>query len=311
MKPVTVITGALAISAGAVLLTGSGHAKEKPKVDPDTITKSETDKAQNEKNPFFVRSSQVMGMNITNRKGKDVGEINDLVLDAANGKVRYAAVTYGGFLGIGEKMFAVPFDAFKLKREPKENQISFILNIKQKQLKGASGFDQSHWPDFSDKSLIKELDQRYRVKRNQQVKAKSDSGKTDEPTSSQVIRVSQLMGMPFQNTEGNQIGKVEEIVLDTAHHKARYLVVVFNEKQKKSDKLFAVPFQTFQVRMDSQTEKPSLVLKVTPEQMQGAQGFDPDQWPEFTNPVFRKELLELYLFKTPTKNRGVKVDIET
>jgi len=61
-----------------------------------------------------VRASQLIGANLQNSNGDSVGEINDLVLDQS-GKVRYAAVTYGGFLGVGSKMFAVPFEAFKVR----------------------------------------------------------------------------------------------------------------------------------------------------------------------------------------------------
>lgn len=58
-----------------------------------------------------VRASKLIGMNIENSKEENVGEINDIVLDSKSGKIQYLAVTYGGFLGLGNKMFAVPFEA--------------------------------------------------------------------------------------------------------------------------------------------------------------------------------------------------------
>jgi sporulation protein YlmC with PRC-barrel domain len=64
-----------------------------------------------------IRASQLQGMNIQNSNGDSVGEINDLVIDSS-GKVRYVAVTYGGVLGVGSKMFAVPFEAFKVRQNP-------------------------------------------------------------------------------------------------------------------------------------------------------------------------------------------------
>ncbi|HCO24856.1 MAG: hypothetical protein CME31_20450 [Gimesia sp.] len=64
-----------------------------------------------------TRASKLIGMNIENPQGQSLGEINDLVINTSTGEVRYAAVTYGGFLGVGNKMFAVPFEAFNIKQK--------------------------------------------------------------------------------------------------------------------------------------------------------------------------------------------------
>src|SRR3954470_6270786 len=64
-----------------------------------------------------IRASQLMGQNLKNSNGDSVGEIKDLVIDSS-GKIRYAAVTYGGFLGLGSKLFAVPFEAFHVSHDP-------------------------------------------------------------------------------------------------------------------------------------------------------------------------------------------------
>ena len=58
---------------------------------------------------IHVRASKLIGMSIQNPEGKGVGSINDLVLDADTGRVQYAAVTYGGFLGIGQQNVCCPF----------------------------------------------------------------------------------------------------------------------------------------------------------------------------------------------------------
>ncbi|MCA9130058.1 MAG: PRC-barrel domain-containing protein [Planctomycetales bacterium] len=122
-----------------------------------------------------VRASQLMGMNIQNSAGEGLGEINDLVLDANTGKVKYAAVTYGGFLGIGNKMFAVPFAAFKVKSDPDDrSDVVLMLDVTQKQMEGAVGFDEEHWPDFADKKFQIELDKRYGVGRDRSVRVDVD-----------------------------------------------------------------------------------------------------------------------------------------
>ena len=116
-----------------------------------------------------IRSSQLVGTNIKNSAGETVGEINDLVIDQS-GKVRYAAVTYGGFLGVGSKMFAVPFEAFKVRQNPNDpndrDDYVLTLDVTKEQLDGDQGFDSEHWPNFADTKFTQELDRRYNVNRS-------------------------------------------------------------------------------------------------------------------------------------------------
>ncbi len=128
----------------------------------------------------IVRVSQLMGMNIQNDQGESVGQIEDIVLDSESGKVRYAAVSYGGFLGIGDELFAVPFEAFKIKverdaAEDREQPLTagdyvLVLNVTQQQLEGQEGFDQDNWPNMADKSMARDLDKRYGVDREEDEK---------------------------------------------------------------------------------------------------------------------------------------------
>ncbi|MFG0333812.1 MAG: PRC-barrel domain-containing protein [Maioricimonas sp. JB049] len=111
-----------------------------------------------------IRASQLIGMNIQNSQGEGLGEVNDIVIDAGNGRVRYAAVTYGGFLGLGNKMFAVPFGAFEVRNEKGDSDdYVLVLNVTQSQLEGAQGFNEDNWPDFGDRTFTDEVDRRYGV----------------------------------------------------------------------------------------------------------------------------------------------------
>lgn len=117
-----------------------------------------------------VRASKLIGTNLTNSNDESVGEINDLVMDGTSGKVRYVAVTYGGFLGVGSKMFAVPFEAFRVRQNTSAvtpGDYTLTLDVTKDQLQGAQGFDNDHWPDFANASLVQELDRRYKVNRSE------------------------------------------------------------------------------------------------------------------------------------------------
>ncbi len=110
--------------------------------------------------------AQLTGLDIVNSSGESVGKVYDIVLDGQTGRVRYLAVTYGGFLGFGDKLFAVPFEAFRYHVDPNDadNQ-AFVLDVTKQQLEGAQGFDKDNWPNFADTKFTGELERRYRVQR--------------------------------------------------------------------------------------------------------------------------------------------------
>jgi sporulation protein YlmC with PRC-barrel domain len=117
-----------------------------------------------------IRASKLIGQNLKNSNGDSVGEIKDLVIDSS-GKVRYAAVTYGGFLGVGSKLFAVPFEAFHVRQNPNDRNdrgdYVMTLDVTKDQLDGAQGFENDRWPDFANTKFTQDLDRRYNVDRSQ------------------------------------------------------------------------------------------------------------------------------------------------
>ena len=97
----------------------------------------------------FFAASKLIGDPVVNLRGEDLGKIEDLVIDPNSGRVDYAVLSFGGFLGMGDKLFAVPLEAMKLSPEDKR----FILDVDKERLKQAPGFDKDHWPDASDRAF--------------------------------------------------------------------------------------------------------------------------------------------------------------
>ena len=125
---------------------------------------AEFSKLDDATNGSQVRVSQLMGMNIQNAQGESVGEISDVVMDANTGKICYAAVTYGGLMGIGNKMHAVPLKAFKMKKNTDDkDDACLVLNVTQKQMEGETGFDESNWPSSADQTFTSNMNKRYGV----------------------------------------------------------------------------------------------------------------------------------------------------
>jgi len=111
-----------------------------------------------------VRASKLMGMKIQNSRKESVGQIKDLVIDPATTRVQYVAVTYGGFLGLGDKLFAVPMAAIKVQTDPDNvDRVVLVLDVTKEQMNGDQGFDEQHWPNFSDSKFTGDLFRRYGV----------------------------------------------------------------------------------------------------------------------------------------------------
>jgi PRC-barrel domain len=88
----------------------------------------------------------VIGSNVVNAQNEDLGKIEDLVLDAGAGRIAYAVLSFGGFLGMGDKYFAIPWNAFHFNLPEKRA----VLNVDKKLLENAPGFDKDNWPNMAD-----------------------------------------------------------------------------------------------------------------------------------------------------------------
>lgn len=98
-----------------------------------------------------VRSGEIVEVKVKNPALEDLGEIAEIVIDKISGRVSYLVLDFGGFLGFGNKFFAIPWHLFTYN----PNEDCFILNLDKERLKDAPGFDKDHWPDFVSPSFTK------------------------------------------------------------------------------------------------------------------------------------------------------------
>jgi len=94
-----------------------------------------------------VAANKLTGDRVRNSAGENLGKIEDLAIDISTGRIAYAVLSFGGFLNLGNKLFAIPWEALSLNRRDHE----FVLNVDRRQLEGAPGFDKEHWPDMADR----------------------------------------------------------------------------------------------------------------------------------------------------------------
>jgi hypothetical protein len=93
-------------------------------------------------------ANTLLGNDVYNTDGEDLGDVKEFMIDMVTGKVAYAVLSFGGVLGLGDKLFAVPWAALKLDTLNHR----FTLSVLKSALKDAPGFDKAHWPSMSDKA---------------------------------------------------------------------------------------------------------------------------------------------------------------
>ncbi len=107
--------------------------------------------------PDLMGANTLTGNDVYNGKEEDLGDIKEIMLDMRSGRVAYAVLSFGGFLGMGEKLFAVPWQALKLDTENKR----FVLDVDKEDLKDAPGFDKDDWPDMADPTWANQIHSYY------------------------------------------------------------------------------------------------------------------------------------------------------
>jgi sporulation protein YlmC with PRC-barrel domain len=107
-------------------LTGENHGLEHPNLPLNYLT-----------------ATSIIGENVFNKQNEKLGVIKDIMVSLGKGKIEYMVIEFGGFLGIGEKYFAIPYELFEVDTRNKV----YVLDQKKETLEKAPGFDREHWPE--------------------------------------------------------------------------------------------------------------------------------------------------------------------
>jgi sporulation protein YlmC with PRC-barrel domain len=100
--------------------------------------------------PTALSASTITGDKVRNADGDDLGHLEEIVIDLEGGRVSYAVLASGGFLGLGDKFFAIPWDLLTVDTDNKE----LVLDVSKETIQNAPGFDKDNWPDTTDRSWI-------------------------------------------------------------------------------------------------------------------------------------------------------------
>jgi sporulation protein YlmC with PRC-barrel domain len=216
-----------------------------------------------------MRASELIGKNVTNAKGEGLGEIKDLVVDTGSGKVQYAVISFGGFLGLGDKLFAYPLEKFERMTE----RGKLVLNVDKDKMKSAPGFEDKSWPNFSTTAYRGEVDKFHGTKSSQ--------------ANTRFARATQILKGDVKDRSNNDIGDVEDMVVSLPNGQVSYVVLEFDRAWNPDDKLVAMPMKALKSEDGDGTD---LVYQANRETLKNAPSFEKNRWPDLVDGKFRADV---------------------
>ncbi|PQO31972.1 PRC-barrel domain containing protein [Bremerella cremea] len=271
------------------------------------------------------RASTIQGMTIQNEAGKDLGAVRDLVIDTDRGQVKYVAVSYGGFLGLGSKLYAVPFQAFKFQASAQGSDDVLLLNLDEEMLRKAPSFDSDNWPNMASEAFTTAIDKHYGerdrglniqagpVGINVDVDRKTPAEQPSNPNA--VYRAADLIGMAIVNEADEKVGKINDLMIDTSNGRVRYAAMSVGGLAGIGDSLYAVAWNSFRMKHDADDDVSELVLNIDPETLEDVKGFNQQNWPQEANAHIGTTTLKVEDDRPEVDANinvpGVSVDVDT
>lgn len=276
------------------------------------------------------KADHIIGMEINNDQGETLGKVKDLGLDLQNGRIAVVIVATGGFLGMDEKLVAVPPSAFACDKTSK----TLRANLDKAQLKGAPDFHMAEWKEATEDSQVRGIYQYYgvhpyygpvpqselntnttandvavaaadanaKVKQGQVSRYYTfngdNAGRPDTDRSymqrplalGAVVRASKLIGTSAYNAQNEKLGKVENLMVDLPAGRVVEVILASGGFIGIRGELSAVPPQSFQC----DPENKRLTLDATRESLSAASHFNSTEWGNVNEPEQVKKVYADY-----------------
>lgn len=259
----------------------------------DIRVNSDDRKARRSGQPVWLfRGENLISTPVMDSRHREIGVVDDVVIDLRSGKVRYVAVEYPTLVG-RDKLFAVPWDRFQLARRSSGGYY-LVMNIDGKRFDQAPGFERTAWPNFADRRWAESVDVYYGVTiRPGDVQTTFGTDPDPVRKVEHLERMSKIGQIAVHDHDSKKaIGSVDDVVIDFATGHARYAILEFPDSIGIADRRFAVPFE----KLDFETEddEPYLELKVDRRQLARAPSFEARSWPNLREPVFAAQVDGFY-----------------
>jgi sporulation protein YlmC with PRC-barrel domain len=253
---------------------------------------------------WLFKASELIGKEVRNNADEKLGKIDEIALDITDGRIAYAVLSFGGFLGMGDKLFAVPWDALQLKPRDrtKDSELIFVFNVDKDRLKGAPGFDKNAWPDMADTTwstgIHKYWEKESALRPNARTRAGERAGAVK-----QVRRVNkELTGRDVKNTRFEDVGDVNDLMVDVISGYAVYVIAQIEGKADATDEmnrkidgdLVVLPWNALQLKPDEAKGKQDTFVINTDTKLHGVPAFHKREWPNMNDATWNQKVYKIY-----------------
>lgn len=214
------------------------------------------------------RCHNIIGADVKNTGGQDIGEIQDLAIDIESGRVAYAVLSFGGFLGMGDKHFAIPWTAMTF--QPND---TIQLDIDKTTLEESEGFDKDSWPDMANDRWARTTHERF----GQRPYWEEDR-QTRQSQNRRIVAASKIRGTRVDNAQGDKVADVKDLVIDKGQGRIAYAVLGVGGFLNIGEDHVAVPWQKLNVNVEGK-KKPKLQVNATEDQLTRGPKFTDKNWP--------------------------------
>ena len=320
-----------ASAASLLALSALAQDKSNPKPDQPDPARQRAAHARADRLNGAAKASDLIGMSVKNYQDEKLGKVEDLAVDVESGRLVQVILSTGGFIGIGDTLTAVPPGALHHDVDQKV----LHLDADKEKLIAAPKCEMSKWAECCDADHLAEVYRHYGQEPAFRFIHKGDvaleSGRNPDgspnpatprraegtwdqkglagqsqsliPVSrlSQVQRASKLMGTSVKNVQDENLGKVDNILVDLASGRIVAVVVSSGGFLGMGDELSAVPPTALRFTTDRDT----LQLDASKDMLSAAPHFKANQWPDFGQPsyaggVYRAYKVEPYFTQDAT-----------
>jgi sporulation protein YlmC with PRC-barrel domain len=235
----------------------------------------------------FCKASELIKYDVENEQGEDLGDVKDLLIDPVDERIALVVISYGGVLGMGDKLYAAPWNAISFR--PNEKKI--FLKIDKERIKKAPVVNGDLWPESLDDRWASELTTFYAI--TPYWKDKAGDAKVSAPSKAEIMlrRASVILDAKVENDANENLGEVEDLAIASEEGRVLYAVLSFGGILGLGEKYFAIPTAAFDLKP---TDLRKLVLHVDKEKLKKAPGFDKDAWPNMADDRWVTEVHTYY-----------------
>jgi sporulation protein YlmC with PRC-barrel domain len=232
------------------------------------------------------KARNLIGAKVVGDQGEKLGRVADIVLTPSRDAINYVAVAHGWTWGTAEKYVAVPWSRFEFKlREAGSPQILVLKGISRADFDRAPGFKQYHWPATASTNWLN-------TERSPGMTPAGNKAEAEAAPSMDIqnLRLSRLLGITIRNPQGENLGRLNDAMIDVRLGKLAYgIVAVRHEPWNLNKDYAAVPWSALRL-----TGQPVVArLDVTRDTLI-ALAFVRDHFPNLENPQYSRQLYERF-----------------